>query len=73
MESLNSQCIALYTTDTPQKDFIILKERFNVDICLAGENTLVIPVTTEIVNLNNDDVLLNEIEKIGLDKNKFEI
>lgn len=73
MESLDSMCIATYTTSTPQKDSIIFKKRFGVETCFVEENTLVVPVTSEMVNLNMNDTILDEIEKIGLDKNKFEI
>ena len=73
MESLDSMCIATYTTSTPQKDSIILKKRFGIETCFVKENTLVVPITSEMVNLNMNDTILDEIEKIGLDKNNFEI
>lgn len=73
MESLDSMCIATYTTSTPQKDSIILKKRFGIETCFVEENTLVVPITSEMVNLNMNDTILDEIEKIGLDKNNFEI
>lgn len=73
MEVLDSYCIALYKSETPHHDFIILKERFGIDACITENNTIIIPVTKEMVNLNNEDLLLKEISKIGLDKNNFEI
>lgn len=73
MEVLDSYCIALYKSEVPYHDFIILKERFGITACISEGNTLVIPVTKEMVELNNEDLLLEEISKIGLDKNSFEI
>ena len=72
IEMLNTMCSGLYYSDSPTRDYNILKERFGVDPVLV-DKTLVFNVTTEMVDLVNNDMLIEELETIGLDKNKFEI
>lgn len=72
IEMLNTMCSAWYYSDSPTRDYNILKERFGVDPVLV-DKTLVFNVTTEMVDLVNNDMLIEELETIGLDKNKFEI
>ena len=72
LEILDTMCSGYYHTETPVKDHKIIKERFGVDSVLA-EGALVFNVTSEMVSLVENDTLENELEKIGLDKKRFEI
>ena len=72
LQVLDTMCSGCYYTDTPVKDYKIIKERFGVDSVLA-EGALVFNVTSEMVSLVENDTLENELEKIGLDKKRFEI
>ena len=72
MRMIDTMCSATYKTSTPTKDHKILKERFGVDSVLV-DDTLVFNVTSEMVDLVENDTIGNVIEQIGLDKNKFEI
>lgn len=72
MKILDTMCSGWYYSDSPTKDYKIIKERFDVDPILVNR-TLVFNATKEMVDLVNNDTLKEELEKIGLDKNKFEI
>ena len=71
---LKSQCIVEYTTVRPAKDSIIFRKRFNVESCyVKNESKLIVPVTSEMVEMYDNDTLLDEIDRIGLDRKRFRI
>lgn len=72
IKMLDTMCSATYSTDSPVKDYNIIRERFGVDAVLVGK-TLVFNVTKEMVDLVENDTLESELDMIGLEINRFEI